>query len=488
MRCLTLADALREKGAEVTFVCREHHGHLFELIESSGHQLLRLPLVTSSIEGRLAHAYWLDASQEEDARQTAEALKTIGRADWLIIDHYALDVEWETAMRSCAKRIMVIDDLADRVHDCDVLLDQNLHLADMETRYERLVPARCKKLLGPKYALLRPEFREARSKLKMRDGSVKRIFVFFGGSDPTNETGKTLRAIQQLDRTDIAIDVIVGSTNPHQMDIADLCMQLPKATLYRQVNNMAELMAKADLAIGAGGGAMWERCSLGLPTIVVSVADNQQSGCEAAARQGAILYLGGSVRVGVEVFEAALRVATSSPAFLKSMSEKCEALVDGQGVKRIARQLIAPAIILRRATLADCESIFNWRNAEETRQFSSTTSRVSIEEHRVWFGKTLENPDRQLLIGEFDQQAVGVLRFDRDEKCAAISVYLVPGNYGRGIGGRLIEQGNAWVKQHWPEVTAIQAVIMDGNAASIAAFLESGFKRYSYTYVKQIGN
>jgi UDP-2,4-diacetamido-2,4,6-trideoxy-beta-L-altropyranose hydrolase len=367
------------------------------------------------------------------------------------------------------------------------LLDQNYY-SDMETRYEKLVQPHCKKMLGPKYALLRPEFKEARGNLKVRDGSVKRIFVFFGGSDPTNETGKALRAIQQFGRPDIAIDVVVGSTNPHQEEIASLCAQLANTQIHRQVNNMAELMARADVAIGAGGGTMWERCSLGLPTIVVSVAENQQPGCEAVARLGAILYLGGSVCAGVELFEAALHVAMSSPAFLKSMSEKCETLVDGQGVKRIARQLIAPAIILRRATLADCESMFNWRNAEETRQFSSATSPISIEEHRVWYNKTLENSNRQLLIGESDQQAVGVLRFDRDGKRAVTSVYLVPGNYGKGIGGRLIEQGNAWVKQHWPEVNSIEAVIMEGNAASMTAFLEAGFKRCSYTYVKQIGN
>ena len=216
MRCLTLANELREQGADITLICRKHPGHLFDLIESSKHRLLRLPFAATSATGKLAHAHWLGATQEEDSKQTVEALKTIERVDWLVVDHYALDVEWEAAIRSYTKHIMVIDDLADRVHDCDVLLDQNLHRAEMETRYEKLIPPQCKKLLGPKYALLRPEFKKARSNLKVRDGSVKRIFVFFGGSDPTNETGKALQAIQQLGRTDIAIDVVVGSTNPHQ--------------------------------------------------------------------------------------------------------------------------------------------------------------------------------------------------------------------------------------------------------------------------------
>jgi UDP-2,4-diacetamido-2,4,6-trideoxy-beta-L-altropyranose hydrolase len=487
MRCLTLANDLREQGADITFVCREHPGHLFELIESSNHQLIRLLPPVEEVGGYLAHAHWLGTTQEEDARQTAEALKALGHLDWLIIDHYALDVKWEMLMRPHAERIVVIDDLADRKHDCDVLLDQNLH-QDMQERYDNFVPPDCKKLLGPKYALLRYEFKDARKNLRTRDGSVKRIFVFFGGSDPTNETGKTLRAIQQLSRTDIAIDVVVGATNPHQQDIASLCAALPETRLYWQVNNIAELMARADLAVGAGGGTMWERCCLGLPTIVMSVATNQQSGCEAVASAGGILYLGKAKSVGIELLEGALRVTLSSPGLVASMSGVGASLVDGQGGGRVAKRILKPSIMLRQAQLEDCEPIFNWRNAKETRKFSIGANPVALDEHVVWFRKALENPNCQILIGESDGEAVGVLRFDREVKCAVISVYLVPGNYGKGIGVQLIEQGTSWVEHNWPKVESIEATIMAGNAPSISAFSETGFKKKSYTFVKKIRN
>ena len=430
---------------------------------------------------------WLGATQEKDADQTAEALKAVGYFDWLIVDHYALDVKWETAMRAYAEGIMVIDDLADRKHDCDLLLDQNLH-RDMESRYEKLVSPRCKKLLGPKYALLRPEFEEARKNLRTRNGGVKRIFVFFGGIDPTNETGKALRAIQQLNRADIAIDVVVGATNPHQESIASLCAQLPEARLYRQIDNMAELMASADLSIGAGGGTMWERCCLGLPAIVMSIASNQQSGCEAVASSGGILYLGEARSVGIELLEGALRVTLSSPGLVASMSKVGASLVDGQGGGRVAKRLMKPSVVLRQAQLADCEPIFNWRNAKETRRFSIGTNPITFDEHVIWFRKALENPDCQILLGESDGDAVGVLRFDREEKCAAISVYLVPGNYGKGIGPQLIEQGTWWVKQNWQDIESIEATILAENAASVSAFLEAGYKNKSYTYMKQIRN
>ena len=331
MRCLTLANALHEKGAEITFICREHPGHLFDLIESSNHRLLRLPLSKGSTEGRLAHAHWLGATQEEDAQQTIEVLtKTIGHIDWLVIDHYALGVEWETALRAYAERIMVIDDLADRVHDCDMLLDQNFY-RDMERRYEKLVPPRCKKLLGPKYVLLRPEFKEARSNLKVRDGSVKRIFVFFGGSDLTNETGKTLRAIQQLSRTDIAIDVVVGAANPHLEDIASFCATLPEAKLYRQINNMAELMARDDLAIGAGGSSMWERCYLELPALTTVSAANQERTTQDVADTGAIEYLGWADQLDSSDYARAIAEMVENPQRVRRIGSKAIKLMQQTG-------------------------------------------------------------------------------------------------------------------------------------------------------------
>lgn len=334
MRCLTFANLLHEKGAEITFICRKHPGHLFDMIAASSHQLIVLPPPVSPTGGKLAHAKWLGVTQEEDAYQTAEALNILGHLDWLIVDHYALDLEWEMAMRTYARRIMVIDDLADRKHDCDLLLDQNLH-CDMETRYKKLVPLSCKTLLGPKYALLRPEFKEARSVLKMRDGNVKRIFVFFGGSDPTNETGKALRAIRQLDIADIAIDVVVGVTNPHYEDIANICSALPEAKLHCQVSNMAALIARADIAIGAGGSTTWERCALSLPTLTISVAENQVSIAEGVDQANAQIYLGTTNKVTSEIIAVQLERLQQNPQELIAMSESGQRLVDANGSHRI---------------------------------------------------------------------------------------------------------------------------------------------------------
>lgn len=484
MRCLTLANALREQGADTTFICREHDGHLFNLIESSNHRLLHLPFSAVSPEGKLAHANWLGVTQEEDAQQTLEALKTIGHVDWLIIDHYALDVEWETAMRSCTERVMVIDDLADRVHDCDLLLDQNLHRADIETRYEKLIPHHCKKLFGPKYALLRPEFKDARSRLKVRDGSVKRIFIFFGGNDPTNETGKALRAIQQLGRPDIAIDVVVGSTNPHREEVTSLCAQLPNATLHCLVSNMAELMTRADIAIGAGGGTMWERCSLGLPTIVVSIAENQQSGCKAMARLGAVLYLGESESVREKLLEGALRLVLSSSELLACMSEKGGAIVDGRGGERVCGELVSKPLKVRLANEYDCEPIFQWRNHEKTRKCFFNTAPITWKDHRNWFFQKLKSAECALLVGVVNDNPVGVLRYDLEKSHAVVSVYLVPDKHGFGYGTALLRQGEEWMRANHPEIPELIAEVLTANEPSMQTFSKVGFESYMMSLKK----
>lgn len=201
MRCLTLAGELKEAGAQIIFICRECEGNLCDLIEKQGIPVAR-------ISGELQ-------SWEADAFQSLEALKKYGKADWLVVDHYSLDHRWEAGIRNAAEKIMVIDDLADRIHDNDLLLDQNLY-EDLENRYNGLAPPHCIKLLGPRYALLRPEFRKARASLRKRDGIIRRILVSFGGSDPSNETAKALEAIGLLGKPEIAVDVVVGSSNPHR--------------------------------------------------------------------------------------------------------------------------------------------------------------------------------------------------------------------------------------------------------------------------------
>ncbi len=344
MRCLTLAEELHNHGTSITFICREHEGNLCNYIEEKGFSVFRLPAVGPEQNKDLswnAHASWLRAPWGLDAGETAGIIKNLGRKiDWIVIDHYALDGNWEQQLRPLVDKIMVIDDLADRPHDCDVLLDQNLY-EDMESRYDNLVPETCQTFLGPRYALLRPEFRKARKQLRLRDGNVRRILVFFGGSDLTNETTKALKAIQRLNRSDIAVDVIVGSTNPHREEVRQFCETMENIVYHCNVDNMAELMARADLAIGAGGATSWERCCVELPAIIITLANNQEAATRILARQGAISYLGRSCEITAEMITDSIDHFIANPQEVEALGCVASKIIeDRNGVVEIGRNII----------------------------------------------------------------------------------------------------------------------------------------------------
>lgn len=485
MRCLTLADELRGCGAEVVFICRDFAGNLCGYIEEKGYIVRRLPVSDSSeqnFESGLKHTAWLGADWQTDARQVEEIIKGLETSlNWLVVDHYALDERWERYLRPYVRKIMVIDDIADRPHDCDLLLDQNFY-ENLESRYDGLTPLGCKKLLGPKYALLRPEFRAARRNLRKRDGHVKRIMVFFGGSDPTNETAKALEAIRMLNRPDIEVDVVVGAFNPHRKVIEQVASDLPDCTCHFNVENMAALMALADLAVGAGGTTVWERCALGLPCLVTTVAENQERIISDMAESGYLLFVGRSEAVSVDSLYHALEIALQSPWFLISFVRKIQSLVDCKGANRIAQEIVPLEITLRMATMDDCEAIYKWRNAEETRKYFFDHGLIKWENHCRWFEDTIRNPDRVLLVGELHDQEVGVLRYDHVGEAAVVSVYLLPGTHGQGLGSQLLRAGTDWVKQNFSDVKRIRAEVLFLNFSSKRAFDKAGYKEIFSVY------
>jgi UDP-2,4-diacetamido-2,4,6-trideoxy-beta-L-altropyranose hydrolase len=338
MRCLTLAEELKNQGARIRFVCRDLPVHLSEMLKAKGMELAALdsqaPVV---VENDLAHSHWLGASQAQDAQDTLQALSD-QHWDWVVVDHYALDARWELRINKIANKIIVIDDIADRWHDCDVLLDQNYY-ADMHTRYDGKVPARCQRLLGPRYALLRGEFRRLREQIKPRTGSVKKIFVFFGGVDADNYTGLALEALVALGNPVLQVDVVIGAQHPHREQIQKTCIA-HGYVCHVQTTRMAELMAVADLAIGAGGSASWERCCLGLSAILVALAENQIDIAKALDSIGACVYIGTreTLTNSLTIQKTISRLLNAHDQ-LKMISQNASALVDGMGVSRVCHEL-----------------------------------------------------------------------------------------------------------------------------------------------------
>jgi UDP-2,4-diacetamido-2,4,6-trideoxy-beta-L-altropyranose hydrolase len=476
MRCMTLADALRGRGAEVRFICREHPGHLIRLLREAGYPTAALPTRATGgstpDSGRDDHAAWLGVEQPEDAGQTLEALSDF-RPDWLIADHYGLDAAWERLLRPRVGRIFAIDDLADRPHDCDLLLDQNLH-AEMESRYTGLLPRHARRLLGPRFALLRPEFRKARESLRKRDGTVRRILVFFGGVDSTRETEKAMEALRQAQRPDIAVDVVVGANNPRAEEIRTQCDKMPSFTFHRQAANMAALMAASDFSFGAGGSTHWERCSVGLPAAVTVTAANQSAVTRYLAERRVVMALGPSAAVDVARYRSVLESLTKEQ--LVALQAAGFALVDGRGADRVTLSTCDEPVQLRRATIVDSGKVWPWRNHARTRQYALDKNVVSRAEHSSWWNRSMNDVSRVLLIGSRCGLDVGVLRYDLGGKSeAVVSIYLDPDLHGQGLGVALLQAGNEWMTQHCPGVSELRAQILPENEASKRAFEAAGF-------------
>lgn len=350
MRCLTLAATLCEQGAQCHFICREHVGHLCSYIESKGFRVHRLPVVERKNEaaasqppGALAHAHWLGAGWKQDAETCGALLAGLAPA-WLVVDHYALDGEWETAVLNefsdRKPRLLAIDDLADRHHVADLLLDQNLGRDAKD--YQDLVPEKCRIFIGPRFALLRSEFvrwREVSLARRAQSPWLKRVLISMGGVDKDNATGRVLDALKSCDMPkDIEITVVMGSAAPWLDRITTQASLMPWSTeVVLNIDDMARRMAESDLAIGAAGSTSWERCCLGLPTIMLVLADNQRPTAEALHNVGAALCLG-TVR---ELHNLAGGVSgLQFPAALQSMSRAAAQVTAGEGVTALSHEMV----------------------------------------------------------------------------------------------------------------------------------------------------
>ena len=326
MRCLTLAQQYRKEGHNVIFVCRNLEGNLTDLVIKQGFQLHLLPAAEEN-DTLTGYGKWLTVTQEQDAAETASILQQFCNVGRVVVDSYAIDETWEKVVRPYTDEIFVIDDLANRKHDCDILLDQNFYL-NKDERYNGFVPEHCKLLLGPEHALLREEFYQAKEKMKPRDGKLHNILVFYGGADATDETTKSIEALSQLKQSgelaNVKATIVVGGNNPRKDKIAALCREKGFEYLY-QVNNMAELMVEADLMLGAGGSTTWERCFLRLPAIVTAVAENQFQICDDCATAGIIYYLGHCNNVTIDdIYQAVRKFAV--PEVSISMKKKMSKL------------------------------------------------------------------------------------------------------------------------------------------------------------------
>ena len=491
MRCRTLARELRRRGAEVCFLCRRQPGDLINLLKDE-FQVLALHeqhlAACDGLKGRDLYGAWLGCSQDQDAADCLQVLTEAGftSACWLVVDHYGLDACWEEQLlvglsgSDSAPKLLVIDDLADRLHQADLLLDQNFFGEVTEQRYQALVPTNCLQLLGPYYSLLGPEYAQLRPLVPPRN-QFRRVLVFFGGVDSSNLTGRALEALMNPLLSELAVDVVLGLQSPHHKEVAELVARRPATALHGHLHSLAGLMARADLAIGAGGATTWERACLGLPSLVVVSAVNQLPFAQALDDAGHLRLLGEEASVTTDQIRFALLSLISK----KGTSEAATGLTDGWGAPRLAIAMLGSQqkISLRPATDVDESLLAHWSNDLQVRANSFMQELIEQPDYNNWLQKSLVNSNCLLLIvTTADGCPIGQFCLDRKPSSengvasqAQLQLLLDRCALGHGLASELLRSGLQLMEQHWGPDSNSVADVLSGNTASDVCFASAGF-------------
>jgi UDP-2,4-diacetamido-2,4,6-trideoxy-beta-L-altropyranose hydrolase len=466
-RCLSLADALAASGWDVVFAT--------------------LPETVETMPGLARAGYRCFAllPQQDEAAQLRAHLAE--GCTLLVVDHHNRGAEFERGCRGWASHILAIDDLR-RSHDCDVLLDQTP--GRLPGDYVGLVPAGCRVLAGAGYALLDRRFRASRRQRGEEPGAIRRVLVSFGWSDPVGATALALEALIRAG-LGVEVDVVLGA-NSRSLDRARHLIGTlqPAAQLLTAVDDMAALVARADLAVGAGGISALERCCVGLPSIIVPIADNQRDNAASLSQLGAGQVLRPAMSLGVDELAEAIRDLAGDRARRQAMSAAGRDLCDGWGAERVAAQVLAlggasssraegaPAgVVIRPALPEDARSVWTWRNDPAARAMSVNEQAIPWEAHRTWFEARLASPDTVMLIGSVGDEAIGVLRFDRSGEAAEVSIAVAPERRGQGWGRSLLRQGCEMIERKG-FARALEARIKPENKASQRLFAAAGFRLY----------
>jgi len=325
IRCLALADTLK-KSFKINFICTNLNGNLISQICKKNFEVFRFNTKSQRI------------NVKKDAEKTISIIKKHrNKKSLLILDSYILSQEWENRVKPYVKRLIVIDDLMDRKHSCDLIIDQNLH-TQMNSLYTKSVPKNCIKLLGPDYAILRNQFIAQRKYAKIRSLPIKNILVSFGGTDNENHTLHALTSLKKLN-SDVNVNVVTGTANIGKKIIKNFCKKNFNYNYFEQVENMAKLMQVADLCIGSSGTTTWERCCVGLPAIAIVTSNDQKDIASAVSKNKCIINLGKIKKSDNVNYVRLMKNLKNSE--LQNMSRNCMKLVDGKGAARISKYIFS---------------------------------------------------------------------------------------------------------------------------------------------------
>jgi len=474
VRCLALADALGENAWRCTFAVADEGVDLMRRVADGRYQVVPIAQAQALDPGRLRAAI-------------------PGGCDLLVTDHYDWSAKQERSCRGWARHILAIDDLCDRPHDCDVLLD--VGIGREPGQYASLLPRACRLLLGPGYAPLRREFaaRRESSAGRPKTGAPPRVFVNFGLLDAGNFAGRTLEALERIGFQG-AVDLVLGASSAHLARVqARVRDAAGTVRLHVEPPGIVTLMADADLAVGAAGGSAWERCCLGLPSLVVTVAPNQEHNARTLAERGACEVLSAPEERFVPALADALARLLRDRAALESMASAARAVTDGRGARRVALAIDPESaqdggqVTLRRLAPEDIERTYRWQQHPDIRRYARDPRPPTWAEHTAWVTRELSDPGCVLDIVEHDATPAGVVRLDRIEREGAdaayeVSIYVAPELTGRGIGAAALKA----LRRMAPEAVLV-AHVLPANTASHALFAAAGYVLQDGVYVSAPG-
>lgn len=480
MRCLTLAAKLNNAQHQIIFLCKQHHGNLIELIESSGFEVIALSKPTNNIENEHNERLWLGCHYQQDAKECLKYIQSakFKKIDLLIVDHYSLDYQWQDLLNPLCEKIMVIDDLANREHHCDILLDQTFGRSQQD--YHHLIPEQCTLLLGKEYMLLRDEFYQFRilaqtQRISSQPHISKNILISLGGADPDNMASSILYwlILLKTDFHNLKVCLVANANSNFLSELNSIAKKHRWIKIITKPPSMATLMLKADIAIGSSGATAWERCCLGLPSLSIISADNQQLVNKNLANIGACTSLGYFKNLRKQTFIEALTLLFNNQKHYKNMVQQSFDCCDGLGAGRVAMQVAKKMSVVELipATINDIDVTFKWQSDKNIRQYFKQPTTPTKAEHWHWFEKNLADPASFLYIIYYDKVPVGTLRFD--ELCQneyMISILVAPSEQGKGIALRALNK-IAQLKENG----LFFADIHQDNLNSIRVFKKAGF-------------
>lgn len=493
-RCLSLAQALVELGARVDLLARRLDGVAPQVLSGpvvpDGLRVHWLPAPAGAYtpeKDGTPHQTWAGVPWAQDVTDVMAALRD-DAPDWLVVDHYAFDVRWHAAVRQgLGCRLLVVDDVADRALDADALLDQNWD-ADHRAKYSPCLRREPLWLTGPDYALLSAAYRQA-PWYRFHSG-VRSLGIFLGGTDPGGASARVLNVCRRAGFAG-SIEVVSTSSNPHLDELRAACANAPATSLTLDEPDLAAFFARHDLQIGAGGGATWERCCIGVPAIALVLAANQTAVVPAldlldvlrAARLD-----GDPGPAELPVLSQVLAALLADPVARQALGERAASLIDGRGAQRVALSLLGSFMHLRSATLDDAPLLHDWRNHPAVRAVSGNTDAINMADHLAWMRRVLAAADRWLFVAEVGRLPVGCIRFDQlAAQRVEVSLYLDPELQGLGLGRRLLLAGENTLLSRLGGAFTVDATVVPGNAASQHLFEACGYHGGPLQYQKTVG-